>query len=135
MLIWHRGWALTAKITQNVSSSHIFTSNEKFMKAAESWSVATDKLSNKVITWSFMADFCGGSLDRTYWPVGISSSGSTTVTMPSSRDWWSMTQLGLWIVQITALTSAAAIWSQDLTMCLLRMIGTMYPNSSLKCNL
>ena len=63
MLIWHRGWALTARMTQNVSSSHILASDNKFTKAAESWSV--DKLSNKVITWSFTAGFCGGSFEKT----------------------------------------------------------------------
>ena len=86
MLIWHRGQALAARITQNVSLSHIFTSDDKFAKAAESWTVAADKLSNNVITWSFTADFCGGSLDRTCQLVGICSSGSTTVTLPSLRD-------------------------------------------------
>ena len=86
MLIWHNGWVLAARVTQKVSSSHILASDERFVKAVETWSVAADRLSNNVMMWSFTAAFCSRSPDRTCQLEGISSSGSTMVTPPSLRD-------------------------------------------------
>ena len=79
-----------------------------------------ERLSKSDITCSLTYWFCCWTLERTWQPVGTSSSGSTAVTVPSSSDWRSVTHDGSCIVLITASTSAPAMFSQDFAMCLFR---------------
>ena len=57
IFIYTSGCALAASMILNVPSSQIFSSDDRLAKAAKSWSVAANRLSNRVITCSFMAVF------------------------------------------------------------------------------